>query len=95
MSGKTPLVEPIAGYTVAVFRLVESGQPANCVMEEDLKLSKVGGAHITNAEALIMLLEDAVFQEEEKQNYDPTPWCHVCGAIEQKDCDCLPIAENN
>lgn len=26
---------------------------------------------------------------------DPTPWCHVCHADDEKDCDCLPIAENN
>ena len=25
---------------------------------------------------------------------DPTPWCHVCDAMEQADCDCLPIADN-
>ena len=66
MSGETPTLGPITGYTVAVFRLVESGQPANCVMEEDLKLSKVGGAHVTNAEAIIMMIEDAVFKEEKE-----------------------------
>lgn len=89
MSSKTPLVDPITGYTVSVFK--EGGN--NPVMEEDLKLSRVGGAHITNAEALIILIEDAVFKEED--NYDPTPWCHVCGAMEPRDCDCLPIARNN
>lgn len=26
---------------------------------------------------------------------DPTPWCHACGAMEQEQCDCLPIADNN
>ena len=26
---------------------------------------------------------------------DPTPWCHVCGAAEQKNCDCGPIAANH
>ena len=46
--------------------MVESGQPANCVMEEDIKLSKVGGAHVTNAEAIITMIEDAVFKEEKK-----------------------------
>ncbi len=66
MSGETPTLGPITGYTVAVFRLVEDGQPANCIMEEDLKLSKVGGAHVTNVDAIIMMIEDAVFKEEEK-----------------------------
>lgn len=89
MSGESPKIGPITGYTVAVFK---EGCGNNPVMEEDLKLSKVGGAHITNAESLIMMIEDAVFQNED--NYDPTPWCHVCGAMEQKDCDCLPTAEN-
>lgn len=26
---------------------------------------------------------------------DPTPWCHQCGAMEPRECDCLPIAANN
>lgn len=25
---------------------------------------------------------------------DPTPYCHTCGAMRRKDCDCGPIAEN-
>ena len=28
------------------------------------------------------------------EDYDPTPWCHQCGAMEQERCDCLPIANN-
>jgi hypothetical protein len=28
-------------------------------------------------------------------NYDPTPWCHQCGARRQADCHCGPIADNN
>ena len=51
------LVEPITGYTVAVFK-------GNPITELDLKLSKVGGAHITNADDLIMMIEDAVFNWE-------------------------------
>lgn len=64
MSGETPLVGPIEGYSIAVFKKVQPDESANCIFEEDLKLSKVGGAHITNAEDLIMLIEDAVFMEE-------------------------------
>lgn len=26
---------------------------------------------------------------------DPTPWCHVCGAMEQDKCDCGPYAANH
>ena len=25
---------------------------------------------------------------------DPTPWCHVCGAMTSKNCNCDPIADN-
>ncbi len=64
MSGKVPLILPIEGYTVAVFKKVEPDEQANCVFEEDLKLSKVGGAHITNVDSLVMMIEDAVFKEE-------------------------------
>ena len=55
------LVEPITGYTVAVFKEGDKGNP---ITELDLKLSKVGGAHITNADDLIMMIEDAVFNWE-------------------------------
>jgi 3'-phosphoadenosine 5'-phosphosulfate sulfotransferase (PAPS reductase)/FAD synthetase len=30
-----------------------------------------------------------------RDEVDPTPWCHVCGAMEQSNCDCLPYAENH
>jgi len=61
MSGSTKLVEPIEGYTVAIFK--KGGN--NPIFEEDLRLSKVGGARVTNPEDLIMMIEDAVFKEEE------------------------------
>ncbi len=61
MSGSTKLVEPIEGYTVAIFK--KDGN--NPIFEEDLRLSKVGGARVTNPEDLIMMIEDAVFKEEE------------------------------
>ncbi len=63
MSGSTKLAEPIKGYTVAIFKKGGS----NPIFEEDLRLSKVGGAHITNPDALIMMIEDAVFHEEDKR----------------------------
>jgi hypothetical protein len=63
MSGSTKLVEPIEGYTVSIFW---EGGGDNPIYEDDLKLSKVGGAHITNPDSLITLLEDAVFKHEEK-----------------------------
>lgn len=30
----------------------------------------------------------------DSDDYDPTPWCRCCGAMEQKKCDCGPFAEN-
>ena len=27
-------------------------------------------------------------------SYDPTPWCHGCGAMKQADCHCGRIAKN-
>jgi Mg2+ and Co2+ transporter CorA len=26
---------------------------------------------------------------------DPTPWCHVCGAMKKDKCKCGPIADND
>lgn len=26
---------------------------------------------------------------------DPSPWCQYCGAMDEKDCDCGPIADNH
>lgn len=34
-------------------------------------------------------------EQAAKEDYDPTPWCHWCGAMEQSDCDCGPIAANH
>lgn len=65
MTGETPLVEDIEGYTVAVFKQVQPGESANVVMEVDLRISKTGGAHVKNPDDLIMLIEDAVFKEEQ------------------------------
>lgn len=61
MSGETPLVAKIEGYTVVVFK---NGHKDNPITELDLRLNKVGGAHIENPDDLIMMLEDAVFNEE-------------------------------
>lgn len=29
------------------------------------------------------------------EEHDPTPWCHFCGAMEQKDCGCPLIPSNH
>lgn len=28
-------------------------------------------------------------------DYDPSPWCQYCGAMEQEHCKCGPIAANH
>lgn len=68
MSGETPMVEPIEGYTISVFK--HDTNEGDVIWEQDLRLNKVGGAHITNAESLIMMIEDAVFQKELDEHDD-------------------------
>jgi hypothetical protein len=36
-----------------------------------------------------------IISEAEHDDYDPTPWCHQCGAMTKAKCDCGPIADNN
>ena len=50
--------------------------------------------HIENA--FEKLFEQAGKDYESKlDEEDPTPWCHICGAKEQSQCDCPPYAENH
>ena len=60
MSGEAPLVGPIQGYTITILNHEDE-----VVLERTLSLNKVGGAHVTNPESLIMMIEDAVFTSEE------------------------------
>lgn len=62
MSGESPLVGPITGYKITITN--QNTPEGDVILEQDLKLNKVGGAHITNAEDLIMMIEDAVFNWE-------------------------------
>jgi hypothetical protein len=49
----------------------------------------------------VIYLEPSVYHalvkyvESIKANYDPSPYCQYCGAMERKHCDCGPIAANN
>ncbi len=61
MSGEAPLVAPIRGFHITITN--QNTEDGEVIHESELKLSKVGGAHITNADALIMIIEDAVFGE--------------------------------
>jgi len=62
MTGETPKIEPITGYKITITNQNEAD--GEVILEQDLKLSKVGGAHVTNADDLIMMIEDAVFNWE-------------------------------
>jgi hypothetical protein len=35
------------------------------------------------------------FEPEEIATEDNTPWCHQCGALRPKQCNCGPRAEND
>jgi hypothetical protein len=39
-------------------------------------------------------LEAILSAIKSKDNYDPTPYCSACGAMEIKKCHCGPIADN-
>lgn len=45
----------------------------------------------------IKFKDGAILLKEETidDDYDPTPWCHVCGAKTKAKCDCGPKAEND
>lgn len=30
-----------------------------------------------------------------EDEYDPTPYCHICGAMSKASCSCGPIARNH
>ena len=43
-------------------------------------------------EQLAMVLENAGVEVPDDPNYDPTPYCAICGAMKSKDCKCGPIS---
>ena len=66
MSGEAPLIQPIEGYTISVFR--NDDDEGELIMETDLRLSRMGGAHIQGVADLIMIIEDAVFTAEKSRD---------------------------
>mgnify|MGYP001814680161 CR=1 FL=1 len=60
-----PLIESIMGYRIVVMKNAEPEAFTQAPVIE-LRLSKVGGAHVTNPEDLIMQIEDAVYKQELK-----------------------------
>lgn len=65
MSNDKPLTGPIEGYEL---NLSYVGKPGDfkLVKTIPLRLGRTGGAHITNKEDLIRLIEDAVFNNEKE-----------------------------
>lgn len=55
--------DPLEGYTIAVFK--QNNDKGVVIFEDDLKMNLVGGAHIVNSDALIVMIEDAIFVEEQ------------------------------
>jgi hypothetical protein len=64
------------------------GIPA-AMLEDDRELS----ADVIECECGIRLRR-AYAGAHRCADYDPTPWCHVCGARKRENCHCGPIAEN-
>lgn len=62
MSGETPLMAPIKGYYITITN--QNDDDGEVIMESELNLTKVGGAHVKNPEDLIMMIEDAVFNDQ-------------------------------
>ena len=62
---QNPMNDPIEGYElVLVYRKPDLHRNVGSF---PLNLGKTGGAHIKNPESLIVLIEDAVFNNEQKE----------------------------
>lgn len=65
-----PLVAPIKGYFITITN--QNVPDGHVILEQELRLGKVGGAHVNGVADLIMQIEDAVFTEEQEQNGECT-----------------------
>lgn len=68
MSGEAPLVEEIKGYVITITD--QNEEDGKVIHESELKLGKVGGAHVRGVADLIMIIEDAVFTQEQTKKED-------------------------
>lgn len=66
MSGEAPLVQPIKGYFITITD--QNTEDGEIIHESELRLSKCGGAHVQGIADLVMLIEDAVFKQEESRD---------------------------
>ena len=55
--------------------------------EKIIKVSAHDGFSLAHG---VFLDADVIARADNKvrPDYDPTPWCHVCGAMEKQDCGC-------
>ena len=59
--------DPLKGYEVNIGHYNGRGD-FRLIKTIPLKLNKLGGAHVTNKEDLIRLIEDAVFNNEKEED---------------------------
>lgn len=65
-----PMIDPIEGYElVLVYRKPDLHRQ---VRTFPLNVGKTGGAHIKNAESLIVMLEDAIYLNDMKEKAEST-----------------------
>ena len=50
---------------------------------------------ISNKDLYEQIIKAIKLQDDEGEDYDPTPWCHVCGAITKSGCNCIERAKND
>ena len=57
------------------------------------------GSHSGGMEYFVSIIGAHWIEREDQgwvdPDYDPTPYCAWCNAMDPKDCDCGPIAENH
>jgi len=40
-------------------------------------------------------IDTLIHVDDLEDDYDPTPWCHVCGSMSSKNCNCGKVADND
>jgi hypothetical protein len=80
----------------ALFRPPKQSKPEPTRCGDNCRWDVVGtNATCMDCGVLQPKMEGGVVGPQWEPDYDPTPWCHACKAIDADQCTCLPIAENN
>lgn len=58
---RNKLVTPIEGYVITITN--QNKDDGEVVLEIPLRINQVGGAHLTNPDDLVMMIEDAVYND--------------------------------